>query len=149
MQEFLIGLAAMLALMFARVPIALAMGLVGYAGLGLLRGWPASTASLTSTVYETALSYQLSVLPLFILMGNFVARARLSEEIFHAAYAFFGHIRGGLAMSTIVASAGFGAIGRSRPPPRSPRWPIRPCAISAIPTRSRPERSPRAERWAS
>ncbi len=110
MQEFLIGLGAMLLLMFARVPIALAMGLVGYAGLGLLRGWPSATASLTSSVYETALSYQLSVLPLFILMGNFVVRARLSEEIFHAAYAFFGHIRGGLAMSTIVASAGFGAV---------------------------------------
>jgi C4-dicarboxylate transporter DctM subunit len=110
MQEFLLGLGAMLVLMFARVPIALAMGLVGYAGLGLLRGWPSATASLTSSVFETALSYQLSVLPLFILMGNFVARARISEEIFRAAYAFFGHIRGGLAMATIVACAGFGAI---------------------------------------
>jgi C4-dicarboxylate transporter, DctM subunit len=110
LQEFLVGLAAMLMLMFARVPIALAMGLVGFVGLGLLRGWAPSAASITAAVYETALSYELSVLPLFILMGNFVTRAKMSEELFRAAYAFFGHVRGGLAMATIVACAGFGAV---------------------------------------
>ena len=60
--------------------------------------------------YETGLSYTLSVIPLFILMGNFVVRAKLSDELYHAAYCFLGHLRGGLAMSTVVACAGFGAI---------------------------------------
>jgi tripartite ATP-independent transporter DctM subunit len=50
------------------------------------------------------------VIPLFILMGNFVVRARLSEELYQAAYAFLGHLRGGLAMSTVIASGGFGSI---------------------------------------
>ena len=57
-----------------------------------------------------ASSYTLSVIPLFILMGNFVVRARMSDELYHAAYCFLGHLRGGLAMSTVVACAGFGAI---------------------------------------
>jgi TRAP-type C4-dicarboxylate transport system permease large subunit len=61
-------------------------------------------------VYETGRNYTLSVVPLFILMGNFVTRAGMSQELFRAAYAFVGHLRGGLAMATIVGCAGFGAI---------------------------------------
>lgn len=110
MQEFLVGFFAMLALMFARVPIAFSMAIVGFAGLGLLRGWNAAIASATAVIYETGFSYQLSVLPLFILMGNFVTRAGLSQELYRAAYTCIGHLRGGLAMSTIVGCAGFGAI---------------------------------------
>ena len=110
MQEFLIGFFAMLALMFARVPIAFAMGIVGFVGLGLLRDWNVAVASATAVIYETGFSYQLSVLPLFILMGNFVTRAGLSHELYRAAYTCIGHLRGGLAMSTIVGCAGFGAI---------------------------------------
>src|SRR2546428_3345559 len=59
---------------------------------------------------ETGRSYPLSVVPLFILMGNFVTRAGMSRELFRAAYAFIGHLRGGLAMATVWASAGFGGI---------------------------------------
>ena len=110
MPEFLLGFFAMLALMFARVPIAFAMGIVGFLGLGLLRGWNVAIGSATAVIYETGFSYQLSVLPLFILMGNFVTRAGLSHELYRAAYALIGHLRGGLAMSTIVGCAGFGAI---------------------------------------
>ena len=110
MQAFLLGMFAMLVLMFLRVPIAWAMGIVGFAGLGLLRSWDMSIASLATVVYETGFSYQFSVLPLFILMGNFVTRAGMSEELFRAAHAFIGRFRGGLAMSTIVGCAGFGAI---------------------------------------
>ncbi len=110
MQEFLIGFFAMLALMFVRVPIAFAMGIVGFVGLGLLRDWNVAVASATAVIYETGFSYQLSVLPLFILMGNFVTRAGLSHELYRAAYTCIGHLRGGLAMSTIVGCAGFGAI---------------------------------------
>ena len=61
-------------------------------------------------VQETGFAYTLSVIPLFILMGNFVARAGLAHELFHAAYVFIGHLRGGLAHATIAACAGFGAI---------------------------------------
>ena len=61
-------------------------------------------------VYDTGFAYTLSVVPLFILMGNFVARAGLAHELFRAAYTFIGHVRGGLAHATIIACAGFGAI---------------------------------------
>jgi len=110
MTEALLGFAAIFALALARIPIAVAMGIVGFVGLGLLRNWNSALASVTSVVYETGFSYTLSVVPLFILMGNFVARAGMSTELFRAAYTFIGHRRGGLAMSTVLACAGFGAI---------------------------------------
>ncbi len=100
----------MLVLIFARVPIAVAMGLTGFVGLGLLRNWNASMASVTAMVFETGFSYTFSVLPLFILMGHFVTRAGMSQELYRAAHACIGHHRGGLAMSTIIGCAGFGAI---------------------------------------
>ncbi len=110
MIEALIGFGVIFALALLRVPLAFAMGAVGYVGLGLLRGWDASAASAAQVVYDTGFAYTLSVVPLFILMGNFVARAGLANELFRAAYAFIGHVRGGLAHATIIACAGFGAI---------------------------------------
>ena len=112
MIEGLVGLAAMLAIAFLRVPIALAMGVVGIVGYAYMRDWSWTVAfSMAQTkVYETGRNYTLSVVPLFILMGNFVTRAGMSEELFRAAYAFIGHLRGGLAMATIWASAAFGGI---------------------------------------
>jgi tripartite ATP-independent transporter DctM subunit len=67
-------------------------------------------ATAQTKVYETGRNYTLSVVPLFILMGNLVTRAGMSQELFRAAYAFIGHLRGGLAMATVWASAGFGGI---------------------------------------
>ncbi len=110
MTEALLGLGAMMLLALAGLPIAFAMGLVGFFGLAMVRGWNPALASAGTLMYETGFSYTLSVVPLFILMGNFVSRAGLSHELFRAAYAFIGHWRGGLAMSTIVACAGFGSI---------------------------------------
>jgi tripartite ATP-independent transporter DctM subunit len=109
MAEGLIGLGAMLLLMVLRVPIALAMGLVGFVGVGLMRSWPAASATTATEVTEVA-SYMLSVVPMFVLMGNFVTRAGMSRELYRASFAFIGHFRGGLAMSTVLACAGFGAI---------------------------------------
>ena len=109
MTEVLIGFVAMFALMALRVPIALAMGAVGFAGIGLMRSWPAAIAS-TANEFTDVAAYTLSVVPLFILMGNFVTRAGMSRELYHLAYTFFGHRRGGLAMSTIAACGGFSAI---------------------------------------
>jgi tripartite ATP-independent transporter DctM subunit len=110
MIEGLAGLAAFLVLAFLRVPMAFAMGIVGFFGFAYKVNFSAAAAMIAQTTYETGLAYTLSVIPLFILMGNFVVRARMSEELYHAAYTFLGHRRGGLAMSTIVACAGFGAI---------------------------------------
>jgi C4-dicarboxylate transporter, DctM subunit len=109
MTEGLLGFAAMFVLMALRVPIAVAMGLVGALGLGLLRSWPAAV-SLVGGEFVDVGSYTLSVVPLFVLMGNFVTRAGMSRDLYQAAYAVVGHRRGGLAMSTIAACAGFGAI---------------------------------------
>jgi tripartite ATP-independent transporter DctM subunit len=108
--EALIGFAAIFGLAIMRVPLAFAMGLVGFVGIGLTRGWVPALASTAQVVYETGFAYTLSVIPLFILMGNFVARAGLAHELFQAAYAFIGHVRGGLAHATVAACAGFGAI---------------------------------------
>ena len=110
MTEALVGLAAMLVLSFMRVPIAFSMGLIGFLGLWWMRGLGPSMASATTVVYESGFQYTLSVVPLFILMGNFVTRAGMSKELYRAAYAFVGHLKGGLAMATVIACAGFGAI---------------------------------------
>ena len=93
-----------------RIPLAFAMGVVGIVGIGLTCGWMPAFASAAQVVHETGFAYTLSVIPLFILMGNFVARAGLAHELFHAAYTFIGHRRGRLAHATIAACAGFGAI---------------------------------------
>jgi tripartite ATP-independent transporter DctM subunit len=110
MLEALIGFAAFLVLAFLRVPMAFAMGIVGFFGVAYKLNFHVASAMIAQVTYETGLAYTLSVIPLFILMGNFVAHARMSEELYQAAYCFLGHRRGGLAMSTVVACAGFGAI---------------------------------------
>ncbi len=110
MTAALLGFGAIFLLALLRVPLAFAMGLVGLCGIGLTIGWAPAFASTAQVVYETGFAYTLSVIPLFILMGNFVARAGLAHELFHAAYTFIGHRRGGLAHATIAACAGFGAI---------------------------------------
>src|SRR3954470_6554944 len=112
MTESLVGLLLMLVLAFLRLPIALAMGVVGIVGYAYMRdwSWAAAFATVQTKVYETGRNYTLSVVPLFILMGNLVTRAGMSQELYRTAYAFIGHLRGGLAMATIVGCAGFGAI---------------------------------------
>ena len=110
MTDALLAFGAMLALTFVRVPIAFAMGLVGIAGTGLMKGWGPAMAMATQVTYETGFSYLFSVVPLFILMGTFVSRAGMAEELYATCYAFIGHLRGGLAMATIAACGGFGAI---------------------------------------
>src|SRR5258708_10061876 len=112
MSEALLGLLAVMVLAFVRIAIALAMGIVGMVGYAYMGDWSwgAALATAQTKIYETGRNYTLSVVPLFILMGNFVTRAGMSQELFRAAYAFIGHLRGGLAMATIVGCAGFGAI---------------------------------------
>ena len=110
MTEAALGFLGVFLLAFLRVPLAVAMSIAGIVGLGLMRGWPAAYASTSQVIFETGFHYVLSVIPLFVLMGNFVARAGMARELFTAANAFVGHRRGGLAMASIIASGGFGSI---------------------------------------
>ncbi len=105
-----LGLGAVLVLVFLRMPIAIAMGLVGFVGYAEERGFRASISMVGRLIIDTAQDYGLSVVPLFILMGLFVNKGGLSRELYQVSYAFLGHMRGGLAMATIVACAGFSAI---------------------------------------
>ena len=112
MTETTIALGVMLVMCFLRIPIAVAMGLMGFLGVAYMRDWnfAPALAMVQTKIYETGRNYHFSVVPLFILMGSFVTRAGMSQELFRAANAFVGHLRGGLAMAAIVACAGFGAI---------------------------------------
>ena len=112
MTEALIGFAVLLSFVFLRMPIAFAMGVVGFVGFAWLGDWNwlAATSMAGQRVITTAQNYGLSVVPLFILMGNLVSRAGLSSELYAASNAFLGHRRGGLSMATIVACGGFSAI---------------------------------------
>ena len=110
MLASLIGLGTVLLLVFLRMPIAIAMGIVGFVGYAQIRGFRASISMVGRLIIDTAQDYGLSVVPLFILMGLFVSKGGLSRELYQVSFAFLGHLRGGLAMATICACAGFSAI---------------------------------------
>ena len=110
MTEAFLGFLAVFAMAFMRIPLAVAMTIAGVVGMGLMRGWSPAFAGVSQVVFETGFAYVLSVIPLFVLMGNFVARAGMARELFQAANAFVGHRKGGLAMASIIASGGFGSI---------------------------------------
>ena len=117
----LIGFAVLLLLIIVvRIPIAFSMGIVGFGGFAVLQGltldniadfrWTASLSMASKRIVDTAQEYSLSVIPLFILMGNLVTKSGLSQELYRASYAFLGHKKGGLSMATVVACGGFSAI---------------------------------------
>lgn len=108
----LVGFAVLLFLIMVRMPIGIAMGLVGFFGFAWLNdwNWTAALSMSARRLIDTARDYSLTVIPLFILMGNFVTKSGLSHELYRASYAFMGHLRGGLAMATVVACGGFSAI---------------------------------------
>ena len=93
-----------------QVPIATTLGLVGFAGYVALSGLTPATSMVATVTRDSTLVYTLIVLPLFVLMGNLVAGAGISTDLFRAAQAFIGRRRGGLAMATVAACGGFGAI---------------------------------------
>ncbi|GIX12656.1 MAG: C4-dicarboxylate ABC transporter permease [Paracoccaceae bacterium] len=110
MLEAVLGFAALLLLVFLRVPVALAMLAVGIGGFGLIVGWKPALVSAAQLAVHTAQEYGLLVIPLFLLMGNLISRAGMSERLYDASYAWLGHRRGGLARATIVSCAGFSAV---------------------------------------
>ena len=114
MSSLEVGIAsfpALMALIFLRVPIGLAMFLVGLVGLVLVTdGTTVAFARLKNETYTTFSSYSLSIVPMFLLMGHFATLGGMSTALFKAAEGFLGHRRGGVAMASIGACAGFGAI---------------------------------------
>jgi C4-dicarboxylate transporter DctM subunit len=109
----LIGFVAVLVLAFIGVPLAFSMILIGTAGFAVLRGLDPAMTMLAQQVVDVSSNYGLSVLPMFILMGLFIFKADISEELYDAANAWLGHLKGGLAHATVLACGLFGAISGS------------------------------------
>lgn len=113
MNTALLGIAATLALAFLGVPLGFAMLIVGGIGFAMIRGVEAALTTIAQLVIDNSFNYGFSVLPMFILMGVFVFRADISDELYDSANAWLGHLKGGLAHATVVSSALFGAISGS------------------------------------
>jgi tripartite ATP-independent transporter DctM subunit len=109
----IIGFIVLFVLMLLRVPVGMAMGLVGVSGFGyIVGGWPA-LKMVGQTSMRTVTDYTFGVIPMFLLMGAFVSNSGMSRELFRAANSFLGHLRGGLGIATIAACGGFAAISGS------------------------------------
>ena len=109
----LLGFVALFALMLLRVPVGMAMGLVGVSGYAYLNGSGPALKLIGQTSMRTVTDYQFGVIPMFLLMGAFVSTSGVSRELFRAANTFIGHRRGGLGLATIVSCGGFAAISGS------------------------------------
>lgn len=113
MIESLIGLAILLVVAFLGFPLGFSMLTVGFVGFGLLRGFEPALKMVSQEIVGLALNFSFAVLPLFMLMGVFVARARLSDDLYEASNSWLGHFKGGLAMATVAACGGFAAVSGS------------------------------------
>jgi C4-dicarboxylate transporter DctM subunit len=108
-----VGFVVLFLLMLLRVPVGMAMGLVGVSGFGYLVGAGPALKMVGQTSMRIVTDYTFGVIPMFLLMGAFVSRSGMSRELFRAANTFVGHLRGGLGIATIAACAGFAAISGS------------------------------------
>jgi tripartite ATP-independent transporter DctM subunit len=108
-----IGILVLIALLFVRMPIAVAMGLTGVVGLIAVVGWQAGLSVLKTAPFASIAKYGFSVVPLFILMGNFCFHAGASRDLYYTVSKWIGHLRGGIAMATVGACAGFAAVSGS------------------------------------
>jgi len=106
----LVGFVALFVLMLLRVPVGMAMGLVGVTGFGYMVGSGPALKMVGQTSMRTVTDWNFAVVPLFLLMGSFATTSGMSRELFRAANAFLGHLRGGLGIATIAACGGFAAI---------------------------------------
>lgn len=110
MTTALIGFAILLSLCFLGFRVGFATLVVGFFGFAFERGWEASLAMVGQQVFHDALNYNLSVIPLFILMGVFIYRSDVSSDLYDTAYAALGKFKGGLALATVLACGGFSAV---------------------------------------
>jgi C4-dicarboxylate transporter DctM subunit len=106
----ILGIAALLILLFSKMPVGFVMALVGACGFGLMVSFDASMNMVVKDLFDVFGSYSLTVIPLFILMGQIAFHAGISGRLFNVAYRFMGHWPGGLAIATIGACSGFAAI---------------------------------------
>ncbi len=107
------GFVALFLMMFLRIPVGIAMAIVGVGGFGLLTSWPAAFRLLAQSPFSTVTDFNLSVVPMFILMGAFASGAGMSRDLFAASRAWLGHWRGGVGMATIATCGSFAAINGS------------------------------------
>jgi hypothetical protein len=124
----ILGIFAMLAGLFLlRIPAAFVMAMVGFAGFALLTSFRAALGMIGTEIWNLFSSYGLTVIPMFILVGEIVFYAGYNDNLYNAAHRWFGRYRGGLAVTTIIASAAFAAICAPTRPRRPPwvRWPFR------------------------
>lgn len=105
-----IGIIVLLILIFNRIWIGAAMFLVGFVGFGYLSGWEHALSLSGTLPYNTIADYPLTAIPLFVLMGAVVSNTGVSGDLYNTAYKWLGQLRGGLAMATIMACAGFAAV---------------------------------------
>ena len=108
-----IGFAAAILMIFLEIPVAVALGLVGLGGVAMAIGVSGAMTVGATTIWDSVTNYTLTMLPLFVLMGNLAAQSGLSGRLYRSMSVLLGHRRGGLALATIGASAGFGMISGS------------------------------------
>jgi len=109
----LFGLVLLLTLLLLRMPIGLSMALTGFLGFSMLSTFKAGFSLLGLVTYQTASNYTLTVIPLFILMGQFAGHSRMGADLYQGIYRWIGFLPGGLAMATVAACAGFAAVSGS------------------------------------
>jgi tripartite ATP-independent transporter DctM subunit len=105
-----LGMLCLLALIFLRIPVAISLALVGFSGYAVLEGWSRATTVLGQAPFDIAGAYSLSVVPLFVLMGELASATGMSSKLFRGTKSMFGTVKGALAFATIGANAGFGAV---------------------------------------
>lgn len=111
----IIGIAAMIVMFMTQMPVAFVMALVGFIGFSIMTSPDAGLVLLSRNIYETFASYDLTTIPLFILMGQLGFNSGISKRLYSAGYKFLGSVRGGLAMATVTACTAFGAVCGSSP----------------------------------
>nr|WP_225942048.1 TRAP transporter large permease [Sporosarcina limicola] len=109
----LVGIIVLLVLFMLKVPVSVSLIIVGVVGISMIRNWETGLVQLGSTPFSTASSYSLSVIPLFILMGMILSYSRFGNDLYTAVDSWIGHVRGGLAITTIGTSALFASISGS------------------------------------
>ena len=106
----IVGIGSLLVLFLVGVPIAFAMIIVGVLGFAYMNGTSSALVLLAQDVFDIVTSYPLSVIPMFILMGSFAFSSGISQRLYETSYKWFGHLRGGLTVSTVLACSSFAAI---------------------------------------
>lgn len=106
----IIGIIALFVLIFSRMPVGFLMAIIGFAGFAAIVSVDASLNLLAKDIFSVFASYNLTVIPLFVLMGQIAFHSGISQRLFDTAYRFIGHLPGGLAIATVGACAAFSAI---------------------------------------